>query len=155
MYENHGGVIIFKGKCVIGNDSSLSIGTTGHVEFGDNFGATSVFKLVSYHHVTFEENCLFGWECIVTDTDLHQVHSTNNKHILNYGKIHFARNCWVAMRCIVLKNTDLPESSIVSAGSLVCKKYDEPFCLLGGVPAIVRKEGVYRNPFDDSVFYEP
>ena len=34
VYENHGGTIVFNGKCTIGNNSAISIGSKGCVEFG-------------------------------------------------------------------------------------------------------------------------
>lgn len=33
VYENHGGTIVFNGKCTIGNNSAISIGTKAIVKF--------------------------------------------------------------------------------------------------------------------------
>lgn len=154
MFENYGGTIVFEGRCAIGNDSCLSIGESGYVVFGDSFGATSAFRLISYHHVSFEENVLFGWECIVSDTDLHQLHRIDNITIRNYGEIHIAKCCWIAMRCIILKNSKLPEHCVVSASSLICKQFHQPYSMLGGIPAVIIKEGIYRDPYNDKIVYQ-
>ena len=54
------GKIIFKGKCMIGNASAISIGDRGIVIFGNNFIATVSLRLTSHHRIEFKENVLMG-----------------------------------------------------------------------------------------------
>ena len=44
VWENNGGTVVFKGKALIGNNSSLCIGPNAEVVFGKNFSATTTFK---------------------------------------------------------------------------------------------------------------
>lgn len=63
--ENHGGTITFNGKCSIGNNSYISIGSKGVIEFGDNFAATTTFRLTSYDRIVFGERVRCGWDILV------------------------------------------------------------------------------------------
>lgn len=59
------------------------------------------------------------------------------------------------MNCVVMKGTVLPPRCVVSANSLLRKKYDTPEkSLLGGQPAKVLRVGVWRDLNDDVIVYE-
>lgn len=60
IFENNGGTIEFKGKCVIGNNSAISIGEKAKIEIGNKFVATTTLKIISCHHITFGEKVLVG-----------------------------------------------------------------------------------------------
>ena len=155
VYENHGGNIVFNGNAIIGNASALSVGKTGSVEFGSNFCASCSFKLTSYHKIIFEDNVLCGWDCLFMDTDFHKITSLrDDKLLLPYGKIHIGHDSWIANQCSVMKNTMLPEYTIVAGRSLLNKKVESPYSLLAGCPAKVIKYGVYRNINDDIIHYD-
>ena len=70
IWDNKG-CISFLGNAHIGNNSSISTGNTGMIEFGNNFRATTTVRIISYDKITFGKNCLIGWDCLFTDTDFH------------------------------------------------------------------------------------
>lgn len=152
IYPNNGitldirGTIIFKGACVISNDSYLSVGETGTVTIGKRFEA-NVLKMCCYQSITFQEDVSFGWECLVMDTDFHRL--TNTKGSVEHevsGRILIESGCWIAARCMIMKNTYLPSKCVVAARSFLNKHYDiAPCTMLAGQPAKVVKEGVFRN----------
>jgi hypothetical protein len=43
--------------------------------------------------------------------------------------------------------------TVVAANSLLNKRIEESYVLLGGSPAAIRKRGVYRDMDDDSIDY--
>lgn len=60
-FENQGGSILFHGKCSIGNNSAISIGRKGFVEFGNDFKSTTSLRLTSYDKITFGDRVRLGW----------------------------------------------------------------------------------------------
>ena len=151
VYDNNGGLIVFKGKASIGNNSYISIGNRGYVEFGNNFGASTTFRLVSYKRIVFGNNVLFGWDCIVTDNDFHKIEYVEGGNNMGIGEIVIGDGCWIAMKCIILKNTMLSQNSVVSANSLLKGRYEETESMYGSCRATKICSGLYRNPFDDLV----
>lgn len=154
VWENNGGTVVFKGKALIGNNSSLCIGPNAEVVFGKNFSATTTFKLVCWYKIDFDSNVCFGWDNIVLDTSFHRLKTRNgdwaNK---GYGNIYIGHDNWIATRCIILAGTETQPYTVVATNSLLQKRYDNSYVLLGGSPAKIIKEGIYRDIFDDSIDY--
>ena len=154
VFENNGGTIIFKGKALIGNNSSLCIGPDAEVAFGNNFNATTTFKLVCWYKIDFDSNVRFGWDNLILDTSFHRLKMMNgdwaNK---GYGNIYIGHDNWIATRCIILAGTETQPYTVVATNSLLQKKYDKSYVLLGGSPAKIIKEGIYRDILDDSIDY--
>jgi len=156
IYENHGGKIIFKGPCSIGNNSAISIGTYGKLIIGENFVATSSLKIVTYHYIEFKENVLCGWECLFMDTDFHQLSLINQteKQPIPYAPIIIGKNNWFALKCTIMKGCILSDNNVIASNSLLNKDYsDKSYCLLTGIPAQIKKTGIFRNPQNDLIFY--
>lgn len=152
-FENYG-KIIFKGECHVGNDSAMSVSQTGELIFGVNFIATTSIKIASYCSVSFGNNVLCGWNCTVTDTDFHQLVTLNGGNIKAFGTICIGDDAWLGMNTIILKNTSLPSKCVVASNSLLNKKYDIPeFSLLAGQPAVLKKNGVYKDVRNDKINY--
>jgi acetyltransferase-like isoleucine patch superfamily enzyme len=157
VWENHGGKVIFKGKCRVGNASAISIGKTGNIIFGNNFIASSGLKLVSYHHIEFAENVRLAWECIVMDTSLHKLKDLDGNQLgKGYGSILIGKNNWIPTRCIVLNGTRTPDYCIFGAGSILKKDYSRnpTHILMAGNPLTVKRTGVWRDADDDSIEYD-
>lgn len=57
MFQNRG-IIIFKGRCSIGNDSYISIGKSGCLVLGDGFQATTSLKIACYDNIEFGKGCV-------------------------------------------------------------------------------------------------
>lgn len=152
-FENYGN-IIFNGGCHIGNDSAISVAKTGNCFFGSNFIATTSIKIASYCSVSFGSNVLCGWNCIITDTDFHQLATLSGKKVKAFAPITIGNDAWLGMNTVVLKNTVLPSKCVVASNSLLNKKYDVPeLSLLAGQPAAFKKEGVYRDVRNDKINY--
>ena len=154
IYENHGGTIIFHGVTNIGNSSAISVGKTGHIEFGNNYRATTSLKLVSYCGVYFGENVRCGWETTIMDTDFHKLAILSGGFTKGYGQIHIGSNNWFGNGCLVLKKTKTPDFCIFSARSVVSGLIDVPsYSVVGGNPLKIKSSGVWRNVDDDKIIY--
>lgn len=155
MFENSGGTIIFNGKCSIGNDSSIAVGTHGELVIGSGFCATASLKLVCYNNIKFNDNVLIGWDCIFMDTDFHKLTRIGeNGCSKGYGSIIIGANNWFGCKCVVLKNTQTEDFISVGSSSLLNKKYAFPsYSVIAGNPVKACAYGLYLNREDDAIDY--
>lgn len=154
VWENHGGIVIFEGSCNIGGNSALSIGPKGVVTFGDNFSATTSFKLICYNNIGFGESVEFGWDCICMDTDFHRMKLIDGEFTKGFGSIRIGNGNWIANRCTVLKNTLTSEYCTFSSSSVINGRYDKPYTLYGSSAITLKKTGIYRDRKNDAVIYQ-
>ncbi|WP_298030717.1 hypothetical protein [uncultured Alistipes sp.] len=151
----HRGMIRFRGVCKIGNNSFVSTGEFSRLDIGDNFCATTTLKLVCYHAITFGKNVLVGWENLFCDTDFHTFRYVEGTHSRGYAPIVIGDNNWLAMRSTILKGTITPNDCIVGANSLLHGDYSgmPEKSMIAGVPATLKKTGVYRDNANDLINY--
>lgn len=155
IFENNGGILIFKGSCVIGNNSAISIGKKARVEIGKEFVASTSLKIISGHLIRFGQKVCIGWECTFMDTDFHTMKKINGGYTRGYAPIIIGNNNWFGTKCHILKRTETPDYCTISATTLLNKKYNyPPYTVLGGNPASEVANGVYRDVDDDIIKYE-
>ena len=154
VWQNHGGKIIFKGNCIIGNSSALSIGEKGYLKLGNNFRATSNFKLTSYNHIQFGENVLIAWDVIIMDTSFHRLKDKKGNFInKGYAPIYIGKNNWITTKCMILSGTKTPDYCTIGAGSFLNKDYSNlpTHILLAGNPLEVKVKDVWIDLEDHDI----
>jgi acetyltransferase-like isoleucine patch superfamily enzyme len=69
-------------------------------------------------------------------------HSQILTHAIDFARnrqvsapVRIGRYCFVGTACVVLKGAELPECSVLAAGSSLARRFDEPYTLYSGVPA--------------------
>lgn len=88
------------------------------------------------------DNCVFGRNINISDSDFHLVFD-NNKQIINSSKpTIIANNVWIGHNAIILKGVTIGSNSIVAAGSVVTKDVP-PNTIVAGSPAKVIKENIF------------
>lgn len=89
-------------------------------------------------------DCRFSYEIIIRTTDGHTIVEKDTYNIINkqQNPMIIGDSCWIGLRCVINKNVQLPHDTIVGSGSVVTKKFEEPYCIIAGVPAKVIKTGV-------------
>ena len=155
VYENYGGTIVFNGKCIIGNNSAISIGTKGWVEFGDDFKSTTTLKLTSYDKVVFGDKVRLGWDVLVMDTDFHKLTKLSGGYSHGHAPVIIGSNNWVGNGCKIMKRTQTPDYCIVQGGTILSNPVSAPsYSVIGNDSHIVVKAtGVWRNVDDDVIEY--
>lgn len=141
-YPNNGialyikGKIVFKGKCIIGNDSSIIIGESGKIVFGDNFLATCSLRAFSFCGIEFGKRNIFGWACTVQDTNFHPLYDMRiSKFRKGYGKIRIGNDNWFSQNCLVLHSVQTPDRCIFAARTVVTRNQKfESYSVHGGSP---------------------
>jgi len=151
VWENHGGKVIFKGRCDIGNSSAISIGPAGYCVFGSNFEVTTSLKLTCYCHVEFGEKVLIAWDVIVMDSSFHRLKDrSGNFKSKGYAPIIIGNNNWINARCMILSGTKTPDFCTIGAASIANKDYSNfpTHVLLAGNPIEIKAKDVWID-FDD------
>ena len=70
-WENHGGRVIFKGKCLIGSGGGISIGRKATVIFGNDFLNAYGLSLIASRSIEFGKGVRFGWNVMILDSNMH------------------------------------------------------------------------------------
>ena len=92
--------------------------------------------------ITIGDNALFGWNVEWLDSDNHRLIHKNNQKISDRGEIKIGNCVWVAAFSHILKNSAIPDGSVVAYRSLVTKRFDGEKLLIGGSPARVIEEDI-------------
>lgn len=147
VWADFGGDIVFGKTISFCQGTALEIGEEAKLVLGNKvyFGALS--KLACYEKIEIGENTRFSWENIIVDTDFHSIInvSDGSKRPM-CSPIKIGKFNWFGIQSLVLKGTKTPDYCMISARSLVNKEHNIPsYTLLGGIPAKLLKEGVYRD----------
>lgn len=147
--------IVFRGKCIIGNNCNISVGTKGHLLMGNNVMASAAVTIICHHKVQIGDNVLIGWETKIMDTDFHQLKSEPTIPVPKaYNPVKIGDGTWLATQCLVLQGSEIPNNCVLGACSMtnrpvLCSEHS----LLAGRPAKVIKTGVWLDCNDDSITY--
>lgn len=137
------GHMVFNGSCKFGAGSRINVGENGFVSFGNNFNATSHLKLVCKKEITFGNDNLFSWNCLLMDTDQHKVLDKNSNAVLNFDKsIKIGNNVWCGCNTTFVKGTQLADNVVVGSCSLVTGDNPKSYVVIAGNPAHVVKENI-------------
>lgn len=144
-YIDNNGTIIFKGHAIFHTGTILSVDKGAVLELGENFrvGADSV--IYTKKSITFGNTVGISWNFQILDTDFHYIRNTvTGDTFPNTKSIVIGDRCWIGNHVCISKGTKLPNGTIVSARSLVNKKFETENTIIGGSPAKVLKENFER-----------
>lgn len=109
-------------------------------------------------NVNIGDNCMFGYKVNLMCGDHHTIYNQSTGEILNYPQkgITIGNHVWLAKNTIVLKDVELPDNSVVAAGTTVSKSFNQPNIIIGGSPNRILKEHINWalenvNKFDKNV----
>ena len=154
-WENLGGTICFRGKCIIGNDSYLSFGKKANVIFGDDFRNTAGLKLVSSEGITFGKCASLGWGCLIMDTNFHPLYDmTNQRYKKAHGKIVIGDYNWFGTQCKIMHSVTTPDRCIWGMNTVVTRNcIMKSYCVMGGDPVRILTQNVMRDYNNDQEEY--
>lgn len=115
-----GSNINFKGTASFGSGSKLCV-MGGELIFGDHFGMTAESTIVCEKNIKFGNEVLISWDTLIMDTDFHKVYK-NDKLKNPSRNINIGDNVWIGCRSTILKGSDVPDNSVIAAGTVVTKK---------------------------------
>lgn len=102
--------------------------------FGEHFVMTAESKISCQTAISFGNNTLVSWECLIMDSDHHLVINRNDDTVKD-NKIVIGNHVWVGCRCTILKGVAISDGCIIGACSNVVKSSEKERCLIVGNPA--------------------
>lgn len=150
-YENRGGTIIFCGHANIGNNSFISIGSGGVLQFGENFLCNASLKCVCWHKIEIGKNTRVGWEVLIMDTSFHRLKCEDGFFGKGSAPIVLGAHNWISTKSVVFPGAKTADWTVVAACSLLNREFQQERILLGGIPAKLIKQGVWRDINDDII----
>lgn len=138
IWENSG-VVVFDGIVKLGK--AVRISNSGILEFGDKVIFTGNSQIVCKKNIVFGDECLISWENLIMDTDFHSICSLETPHvIINPDKnIFIGKRVWIGCRCLILKGTNIPDGTVIAAGSKISGTLNEKNCIYGDKGVIISK----------------
>ena len=93
--------------------------------------------------LTIGDDCMFSNEITILNADSHPIYKKGTKEIVNRSyDLHIGNHCWLGKNVTILKNSILPDNTIVGCGSVVTGKFNESNCAIAGNPAKVIKNNL-------------
>ena len=96
-----------KAKIIIGNDVGISGGS-----------------IVAATKIVIGDGTLIGANNTIIDTDFHPLDSPKRRyatHGIRSKPIKIGKNVFIGMECIILKGVEIPDNSVIPAGSVIRK----------------------------------
>lgn len=137
------GEVLFKGKANIGHGSKISVGNKAILIIGDKFNITAESSIVCHNRIVIGYNCLFSWDILLMDTDLHKIIDENNIVVNNSKEIVIDDDVWIGCRCLILKGVHLNKGTIVAANSVITKSNTQINCVVGGTNQQILRRNVF------------
>ena len=138
---NENASLKFNGRCTMSSGLSLSL-DKGRLEIGDNFFCNKNCTISCNDRITIGDNVLMGWNVEILDSDNHKIVHRKKMESVTQGSIFIGNHVWVSAYAHILKNSSIPEGSVVAYHSVVTKKFDGEKLLIGGYPAKIISDGV-------------
>lgn len=157
LYE---GTRFAKSQICFGNNCLVSIGYSKYiisdlhilprrgknlnVIIGENLSCWgAVFKIGDDKNITIGDDCQFSYGIYLWNGDGHAIFDATTGECINQGKeVVIGNHVWIGHNVEILKGTKISDNSVVGAGSLVNKKFDEPNVILAGNPAKIIKTNI-------------
>lgn len=138
------GEVDFKGKASIGHGSKISV--RGKLTLGDKFNITAESTVVCAREITFGDDCLVSWDVLVMDSDEHPVYNKEGERINEDRPIVVGNHVWIGCKSILLKGAEIPDNSVLAAGTQLRTAFRGEEQIIGGnPPSILKREVVWRH----------
>lgn len=135
------GKVSFGGKASIGHGSKLSV--RGDLKLGAGFNMTAESTIVCAKEIIFGDDCLLSWDVLVMDTDEHPLYNKDNERINPDKPIVVGSHVWIGCKCILLKGAEVPNNTVLAAGTLLKSAFAGDNQVIGGNPPSILKREVH------------
>ena len=134
------GTVAFGGKASIGHGSKLSV--RGNLTLGADFNMTAESTIVCAHQISFGNDCLLSWDILIMDTDEHPIINQDDIRTNPDKPILVGNHVWIGCKCTLLKGTEIPNNTVVAAGTRLTSAFSGENQVIGGNPPAVLKSDV-------------
>lgn len=113
------------------------------VRIGARSTCIETYLLSREADLTIGADCMFSRGIEVRTTDVHRIYDRDTGERVNpAGPVVVGDGVWVAADATISKRSVVPDGCVVGAKSFVNRAFDEPHCVIGGVPAKVLRRNV-------------
>lgn len=144
---NNQGVIIFKGKGLIGTGNKIFVAFKGRLEIGENFKITDWCNIGCFTFIKIGTQSRITHRCQLLDSNYHYV-ADFEKGVVPYHShsIRIGNGCWICNSSTISGGSILPDFTIVASNSLVNKDYSilPADSMIGGIPAKLIRTGLRK-----------
>jgi acetyltransferase-like isoleucine patch superfamily enzyme len=143
---------------IYGNNNKIMIGENCQMKDGELWMEDDNNEIIIGAHTTIQQNtqlaaiegckivigedCMFSSDIVVRTGDSHSIIDADNKRINNSADVQIGNHCWVGFWAMIMKGTVIPHNTLIGAGAIVIKHFDQENTIITGVPARVIKENV-------------
>lgn len=141
MY-GYGNKLIFGTNVKTKKTLTIGMGCEGFISIGDNTTIGEASLHCSFGSVEIGSDCLFSFNIFIRNEDGHHIFDIATGERLNpCGNIKIGNHCWIGYGCLLLKNIDIGNGSVIGGKSVVTKSVP---CnvIAAGNPAKVVREGI-------------
>jgi acetyltransferase-like isoleucine patch superfamily enzyme len=142
---NINGELVFLGSAHIGNGSILNVECDARLILGDNFAISACSTINCYKNISFGKDIQFSWDCLVMDSDTHEIYDECQNLINEPKEVVFGDHVWIGCGALILKGSCIPSECVIAAHSVLTAKQYETFSIIAGNPAkSVKKIGGWK-----------
>ncbi len=134
-----GGKLVLGEMVQMARGTRIVIGQNAELTIGNNFWCNGDCFFNCTTKISIGDNNMYGWNIGFNTTDGHHVYDNGVMKPME-GDITIGNHVWIASNCNIAKNTFIADDCVVAQNSLVGKRFEQPKCLIGGMPAKVIKE---------------
>ena len=106
-----------------------------------SFYKTEISTYDNGSEVEIGEDCMFGFDTIIYNTDGHSIFQNGNL-INKADKLVIGDHVWCGWGSTILKNSYIPSGCIVGKSAVVAKKFEKENVVIAGNPAKIIKENI-------------
>lgn len=131
------------GEFMIGPGTHLSISSGGQLLIDGKSkesasGITCRTRIMVEQDVRIGKDCIIAWGCFISDSDWHAIEGKPRCIPLRIGD-----HVWISHGVSIGKGAFIPDGCIVAPKSVVNGKRFQPYSLLAGQPAILKRNDVH------------
>jgi len=139
------------GKLIIGDNCSIKdtifryydIGGTivinDRVRINARPDAKTQLSVKGETRIEIDERCLLSNSIDIATTDWHCILDERGERTNLDKDVYIGRHVWIGRKAIIGKGVSIPDNSVIGAGSVVTKAFDERNVIIAGNPARIRK----------------
>lgn len=113
-----------------------------NLRLGNNVSINQNCFISCYGGLTIGNDVAIGHNVSILTTDhiFDDIHKPIKEQKLVYKSVTIADNVYIGAKVTILAGVNIPKGTVIGAGSVVSKSFEEENCIIAGVPAkIIRK----------------
>lgn len=100
---------------------NLTIKEGAILEIGNNFAVSVDARINVAKRISIGNDNMWSYGNTIMDNDSHPIYDSSGNQINHHRDVVFGNKVWMACHCIILKGADIPDGSIIAAGSIISK----------------------------------